>query len=321
MFDIAGDPVGFFSAPLNKIAVNGEDNLYQDDYLNNLTWIDLCSTESMVGVICCVFPFFKFSFTEAFVGSFISEINFLCLQNTSQVDKCKKPCGRIRCAVLLSPKSEVEDRDETDTGRKSGFIQISPSMVGPWTTVRLNYAAPAACWRLGNDVVASEVVVKDGNRYVNIRSLVSVLNNTDFILDLCLVSKASGEQIRHLQLNDSAKPGDSQIVDDRIEIDEFFETETFNPTIGWVGCQPIQDRSEGGSSHQVGHYRSYCSFLKTVKIGCFYFSLNEFFNVGDSLSFCFLNLFFMLWFLLLGWGRTWGWAKDHRSCLLSSNKV
>lgn len=48
MFDIAGEPVGFFSAPLNEMAVDVEDYVYQDDYLNNLTWIDLCSTESMV---------------------------------------------------------------------------------------------------------------------------------------------------------------------------------------------------------------------------------------------------------------------------------
>lgn len=177
------------------------------------------------------------------------------------MDKSKSPCGRIRCAVLLSPKSEVQDKDETAIGgRKSGFIQISPSMVGPWTTVRLNYAAPAACWRLGNDVVASEVVVKDGNRYVNIRSLVSVRNNTGFVLDLCLVSKASREQMRTQQLNGSKEHGGSQRVDNNIQIDEFFETEKYDPKIGWVGFQPIQDHSECRSSHQV----SYCcsvSFL------------------------------------------------------------
>ncbi|KAH7549714.1 hypothetical protein JRO89_XS13G0070800 [Xanthoceras sorbifolium] len=210
-----GDPVGFFQAPLDEIAGNVEDNLNQYDYVNNLTWIELCSAESMN-------------------------------QNATQVNKCEKQCGRIRCAVLLSPKSEVEDRNETvNGGRKSGFIQISPSMVGPWTTVRLNYAAPAACWRLGNDVVASEVIVKDGNRYVNIRSLVSVSNNTDFVLDMCLVSKAS---IR--PLNESSMPG-LQIDGDRIQTDEVIEIEIYNPTSGWVSFQPNQDNSEGGCAHQA----------------------------------------------------------------------
>ncbi|KAJ0048722.1 hypothetical protein Pint_15724 [Pistacia integerrima] len=210
-----GDPIGFFSAPLNKIVGNVEDNLYP--YINNLMWIDLCSAESM---------------------------------NTTEANKREELCGRIRCAVLLSPRPEVDDRnDSLIGGRKSGSIQISPSMEGPWTTVRLNYAAPAACWRLGNDVVASEVVVKDGNRYVNIRSLVSVCNNTDFVLDLCLVPKASNQNTR--PLNDSSKPGDTQIDGERIQIDEFFETEKYNPTIGWVGLQPIQNHAECGSPHQA----------------------------------------------------------------------
>ncbi|KAK4844286.1 hypothetical protein QYF36_018501 [Acer negundo] len=211
-----GDPVGFFQASLAEIAGNVEDNLYQYDYVNNLTWIELCSAESM---------------------------------NATQGNKCEKPCGKIRCAVLLSPKTEVEDRNETVIGgRKFGFIQISPNMAGPWTTVRLNYATPAACWRLGNDVVASEATVKDGNRYVNIRSLVSVCNNTDLILDLCLVSKASSGSIR--PLSESSKAG-SQIDGDRIQTDEVFEIEIFNPTSGWVSFQPNQDISEGGCAHQA----------------------------------------------------------------------
>ncbi|PQQ07890.1 uncharacterized protein Pyn_00513 [Prunus yedoensis var. nudiflora] len=137
----------------------------------------------------------------------------------------EKSSGRIRCAVLLSPRSEAEISDQSDnSNRKSGFIQISPSREGPWTTVRLNYAAPAACWRLGNDVVASEVHVKDGNRYVNIRSLVSVRNSTDFVLDLCLASKISMEEA----------------------------TSTDNEGTGWIGSmvQPSQDIFESGGSHQ-----------------------------------------------------------------------
>ncbi|KAI8030539.1 hypothetical protein LOK49_LG01G00241 [Camellia lanceoleosa] len=76
---------------------------------------------------------------------------------------------------------------------------FSPAREGPWTTVRLNYAAPAACWRLGYDIVASEVSIKDGNRYVNIRSLVSVCNNTDFTLDVCLKLRGHEGNIRPLE--------------------------------------------------------------------------------------------------------------------------
>jgi vacuolar protein sorting-associated protein 13A/C len=169
-----------------------------------------------------------------------------------QSDKCKSSCGRIRCAVLLSPRPEVESRNQPVTvERKSGHIQISPSREGPWTTVRLNYAAHASCWRLGNDVVASEVSVKDGNRYVNIRSLVSVRNNTDFILDLCLVSKSSTENMR--PQDDAGNPKGLQIDGRKVQTEEFFETEKYDPTIGWVGClvQSSPNISEGGSPHQV----------------------------------------------------------------------
>lgn len=118
------------------------------------------------------------------------ELPSIFLQGMNQGDQ-RKNCGKIRCAVLLPAKSNVVDQSKSSSEKKSGFLQVSPSIEGPWTTVRLNYAAPAACWRLGNDVVASEVSLQEGNRYVNVRSLVSVENNTDFLLDLCLQSKVN----------------------------------------------------------------------------------------------------------------------------------
>ncbi|CAK7356236.1 unnamed protein product [Dovyalis caffra] len=163
----------------------------------------------------------------------------------TQGDEHTKSSGRIRCAVLLSPRAEAVDRNEVFIGkRKSGFIQISPSMEGPWTTVRLHYAAPAACWRLGNDVIASEVSVKDGNIYVNMRSLVSVHNNTDFLLELCLALKTLKE---NRSLSIASKPEGLQIDGSRVHTDEFFETEKYNPSLGWVG---YSNYSEGGDHHQ-----------------------------------------------------------------------
>lgn len=147
-----GAPVGAFSAPLKQVARYMKDNQYEHNYANDLVWLDL-STMSM-----------------------------------NQGDQ-RKNCGKIRCAVLLPAKSKMVEQGKSSSEKKSGFIQVSPSIEGPWTTVRLNYASPAACWRLGNDVVASEVSMEDGNRYVNVRSLVSVENNTEYLLDLCLEAK------------------------------------------------------------------------------------------------------------------------------------
>lgn len=169
------------------------------------------------------------------------------MHQTAQGDKYKKSLGRIRCAVLLSPMSDVEnDKHVLPDGRRPGHIQISPAREGPWTTVRLNYAAPAACWRLGNDVVASQVGVKDGNRYVTIRSLVSVTNNTDCVIDVCLNSKAPSE---NLQSDDEGKLMNS----DRFETDEFFETEKYNPSIGWASCPSDMASSDQSSFNQVGN--------------------------------------------------------------------
>ncbi|KAK6251014.1 hypothetical protein SCA6_005019 [Theobroma cacao] len=214
-----GDAIGFFSAPLNQIAMYVPDDSHKYDYNNSLMWMDLSLAASM---------------------------------NTTQADGSdKKSSGKLRCAIILSPKPNVDERNELFIGgRKSGFIQISPSMEGPWTTVRLNYAAPTACWRLGNDVVASEVSVKDGNRYVNIRSFVSVHNNTDFILDLCLVRKASSEMVE--PPTDVSMP-EGLHVDGRTQTDELFETEMYDPNIGWVGSnvQLNQDQTDGGGFQQA----------------------------------------------------------------------
>uniref|UniRef100_A0A1J3IIE4 Putative vacuolar protein sorting-associated protein 13A n=1 Tax=Noccaea caerulescens TaxID=107243 RepID=A0A1J3IIE4_NOCCA len=167
-----GAPVGTFSAPLKQVARYMKDNVYQHNYANDLVWLDLSTTETM---------------------------------SMNQGDQ-RKNCGKIRCAVLLPAKTKVVDQSKSSGGKKSGFIQVSPSIEGPWTTVRLNYASPAACWRLGNDVVASEVSMHDGNRYVNVRSLVSVENSTDYLLDLCLKPKDNSFPLVSIGL---LKPGDT----------------------------------------------------------------------------------------------------------------
>ncbi|KAL2987622.1 hypothetical protein AAZX31_11G038900 [Glycine max] len=209
-----GVPVGFFSASLNEMAKTIEDCSYTQNFANKLNWIDLSAENSM----------------DAF---------------------SKKPC-KLQCAILVH-NSEVETNNQLSNydAHKSGFIQISPSKEGPWTTVRLNYAAPAACWRLGNAVVASEASVKDGNRYVNIRSLVSVRNNTDFVLDLCLTSKSLSEKGNLLKNSINSESIHTESY--RIQTDEFFETEKLTPHIGWVHCSGYSENqmSDRGKSHQV----------------------------------------------------------------------
>lgn len=161
--------------------------------------------------------------------------------------------------MLLLPRSEIENIEKSFSGnRKSGSIQISPTPEGPWTNVRLNYSAPAACWRLGNEVVASEVSVIDGNRYVNIRSLVSVHNRTDFSLDVCLQLRASNENTNSI----SGKRKEVNYDANEVATDEFFETEKYNPKIGWVPCSDYEEVRIVISLEPL--------FTKGNLIGCFY---------------------------------------------------
>ncbi|KAL8101699.1 hypothetical protein AgCh_033550 [Apium graveolens] len=208
-----GDPVGYFSTSLNLIAGNQDTSDYID-YTKALKWIEFSSLKSH-------------ELTEG---------------NTLQ-----KPAGRIKCAVFLSRGSDIESNaQEFNRSKKSGFIQISPTREGPWTTVRLNYAAPAACWRLGNDVVASEVSVKNGNRYVNIRSLVSVHNSTDFTFDLCLKQREN-----NIGSQDVAVEG-VQGNSNEVVTDDYLETERYNPETGWISfvTKPNKDLAVGGISLQ-----------------------------------------------------------------------
>ncbi|KAL3619418.1 hypothetical protein CASFOL_036988 [Castilleja foliolosa] len=152
-----------------------------------------------------------------------------------------KKFGRIRCAVFLPPRPEIENFEKShDRYRQPGTIQISPTAEGPWTILRLNYGSPAACWRLGNDVVASEVSVNDGNRYVNIRSLVSVRNNTDFTLDFFLkLGTANGANSGIVESIKAPYDGSE------FATDEQFESQKFNSTLGWVPCTNFEEGISG----------------------------------------------------------------------------
>ncbi|PNY06054.1 pleckstrin homology domain-containing protein, partial [Trifolium pratense] len=210
-----GVPIGFFSASLSEIAITIEDSSYSHNFSNKLNWIDLSAEDSL------------------------------------STDAYQTKARKLRCAILMH-SSEVQNSNQHSNYdvHESGFIQISPSKEGPWTTVRLNYAAPAACWRLGNAVVASEASVKDGNRYVNIRSLVSVRNNTNFVLDLRLTSKIPSENVSLLKNSSDSESTASESC--RIQTDEFYETEKLTAHIGWVRWSgyPGQHMSDKGKSHQ-----------------------------------------------------------------------
>ncbi|KAK3153327.1 hypothetical protein QOZ80_2BG0170820 [Eleusine coracana subsp. coracana] len=151
-----GRPVGIYSVPLKQVVQKLPSTSSSDSTKFDLTIGDLMSTKTV----------------------------------EHESVKCS---GRIRFAVLVSGRTNVlQGNGRANSSRsKTGYIQISPSKDGPWTSMKLNYAVPAACWRFGNCVIASEAAVKEGNRYVSIRSLVSVINTTNIVVDLRLNRKPS----------------------------------------------------------------------------------------------------------------------------------
>ncbi|XP_068635813.1 uncharacterized protein [Aristolochia californica] len=212
-----GELVGFFSAPLKDIALE----TYPSSFSNHdLRWMELSSAKHMM----------------------------------HEEHRRDKTSVRVRSAVLFSPRFEVDnDKNSLKSGRKPGFIQISPAREGPWTTVRLNYAARAACWRLGNDVVASEVSVKDGNKFVNIRSLVSVSNRISFAIDVHLDARVSHEMLKLMDESsgehEQTETDTREIEENELETDEYFETEKFDRSVGWVSSLD-KDRGEGNLFNQ-----------------------------------------------------------------------
>lgn len=243
LFFLLGVPIGFFSASLNEIARTIEDYSNPQNFVKELNWIYLSTENPMVNF----FDDLPFSYFSLFSPSTYLKGAMLRFQDAYY----GKPC-KLQCAILVhNSETEINNQLSNYDVHKRGFIQISPSKEGPWTTVRLNYAAPAACWRLGNAVVASEASVKDGNRYVNIRSLVSVRNNTDFVLDLCLTSKVSLEKMNLLKSSSNSESIQTESY--RIQTEEFFETEKLTPQIGWILCSGSSGNrmSDGGKSHQV----------------------------------------------------------------------
>lgn len=144
--------------------------------------------------------------------------------------------GKIRCGIFISSifTDEMYAKDHL-FGTKPGVIQISPTREGPWTTVNLNYAASAVCWRMGHDSIAREVSVKGSDKYVIIRSLVSVLNQTDFSIELCLFSESSNSQLE--DSNDHCQ-GHGQQISDNFSQDEIFENEKYHPLLGWGSSCP-----------------------------------------------------------------------------------
>jgi len=143
--------------------------------------------------------------------------------------------GHIKLAVdffsVYGGESDDEDSEDTESQlnenpQKFGAIEVSVTRNGPWSPVRLNYGLGPAPWHLGRDHLASEMLVHEGVKHLFVRTLVTVINETEYHLEarLCpdfLVGQETEGNV--LDVNDSECSVEEEV----------FENERKQPGKGW----------------------------------------------------------------------------------------
>lgn len=123
-------------------------------------------------------------------------------------------------------EGETEKNDCTlnDTGV---LMAWNPS--GPWTSIR-SYLALGIAPIMINDHVALEVTMNQGHKCAILRSLVTVFNDTDIVLDVCVCPVSllnSPDESRLLPTTEAVS-----------EMQEVFENQRYQPLAGWGSKWP-----------------------------------------------------------------------------------
>jgi hypothetical protein len=88
-------------------------------------------------------------------------------------------------------KGHPENSSDQDGGDQEpgGAIEVAISKQGPWFPVVVNYGLGPAAWHLGKDIfLASEMMVEEMIKHLFVRTMVTVENASEFVLEvrLCL---------------------------------------------------------------------------------------------------------------------------------------
>lgn len=147
--------------------------------------------------------------------------------------------GHIKLAVhffsVYGEEGDDEDSEDTESQQnenpqKFGAIEVSVTRNGPWSPVRLNYGLGPAPWHLGRDHLASEMLVHEGVKHLFVRTLVTLINETEHHLEARLCPDfLVGQETEGSALD---------INDSEISVEEeVFENERKQPGKGW--CHPM----------------------------------------------------------------------------------
>jgi vacuolar protein sorting-associated protein 13A/C len=123
-------------------------------------------------------------------------------------------------------ESEETESQLSNGSQKFGAIEVSVTRNGPWSPVRLNYGLGPAPWHLGRDHLASEMVVHEGVKHLFVRTLVTLTNETEYVLEARLCPD-------FLVGQETEKDGlDVNNLENSVE-EEIFENQRIQSGKGW----------------------------------------------------------------------------------------
>lgn len=161
------------------------------------------------------------------------------------------------------PNLKIEAENENDIDRDIGFwVGLSPE--GVWESVRSLLPMSVVPKSFQNDFIAMEVVMKNGKKHVIFRGLATVVNDTDFKLDI---------SVCHVSLIHGHGPS---------VVEEIFENQRYHPISGWNNKWPgFRSDDPGRWSTMDFSYSSKVSVLEEYcfNIMCLFLFLNYYYNV------------------------------------------
>ncbi|CAI5481287.1 unnamed protein product [Closterium sp. Yama58-4] len=163
--------------------------------------------------------------------------------------------GKIGADGRLEPLDEVSDLPIREQWQP---FQMSLTKDGPWSPINSVYGGGVVPKQLGGTMLAVQVSMVEGEKHLNVRSLVALVNKTEATLEVCLCPRSllsqfsSDEHDRatvHAAVSERVRQGASQDEGGGVEVEvvEIFENERHLPFLGWSSSNLLPIDPKGWS--------------------------------------------------------------------------
>ncbi|CAI5463253.1 unnamed protein product, partial [Closterium sp. Yama58-4] len=163
--------------------------------------------------------------------------------------------GKIGADGRLEPLDEVPDLPVREQWQP---FQMSLTKDGPWSPINSVYGGGVVSKQLGGTMLAVQVSMVEGEKHLNVRSLVTVVNKTESRLEVCLcprslLSQSSTDEHSsatvHAAVSERARQDASQDEGavGGVEVVEIFENERHLPFLGWSSSNLLPIDPKGWS--------------------------------------------------------------------------